>query len=387
MYHRIIDAYLLSDREAETSIKYFALQLFTVASVALYIVRHHNIVSRLLAIISAFFTNQIQEKRIVFPPNPEAEIDVDTFPFKSKRFMPVFSDLRYLCHNEPVQQLIAHNHEFISQFAKTCQIFMCINPNKRAASSHVEYETDAWNSVFNVTLSLSRVIKVYGEAYSKATVGELVAAINTVMHHILMCITVVDERRDMTRFPPVEFHEVLYGESTYKIINFDVMDGSISFHHSLQWLLAELFKHVDVLDESQLKTVGLQSLRDVCLGKASEEAMLTIIDYPLRGLSYPSLLSKSFLTNISSTRHDCADPNWALGSEWLCHPRSTSTLQGFHATRAVLRSRSLHPPDRPRCTGSKHGHNQHARPLPAAWVLLRRYPPSILRHISPLRNG
>ncbi|KAM5534387.1 hypothetical protein V8D89_011980 [Ganoderma adspersum] len=285
VYHRIIDAYLLSDREAETSIKYFALQLFTVASVALYIVRHHNIVSRLLAIISAFFTNQIQEKRIVFPPNPEAEIDVDTFPFKSKRFMPVFSDLRYLCHNEPVQQLIAHNHEFISQFAKTCQIFMCINPNKRAASSHVEYETDAWISVFNVTLSLSRVIKVYGEAYSKATVGELVAAINTVMHHILMCITVVDERRDTTRFPPVEFHEVLYGELTYKIINFDVMDGSISFHHSLQWLLAELFKHVDILDESLLKTVGLQSLRDVCLGKASEEAMLTIIDYPLRVLA------------------------------------------------------------------------------------------------------
>ena len=284
VYHRIIDAYLLTDREAETSIKYFALQLFTVPSVALYIVRHHNIVSRLLAIIAAFFTNQIQDKRIIFPPNPDAEIDVDTFPFKSKRFMPVFSDLRYLCHNEPVQQLIAHNHEFITQFAKTCQIFMCINPNKRAASSHVEYETDAWISVFNVTLSLSRVIKVYGEAYSKAAAGDLVSAINTVMHHILMCITVVDDRRDMSRFPPVNFHEVVYGETTYKIINFDVMDGSISFHHSLQWLLAELFKHVDILDESSLQTIGLRSLRDVCLNKASEEAMLTIIDYPLRGM-------------------------------------------------------------------------------------------------------
>ncbi|KAI0719055.1 hypothetical protein C8T65DRAFT_604021 [Cerioporus squamosus] len=285
VYHRIIDAYLLTDREAETSIKYFALQLFTVPSVALYIVRHHNIVSRLLAIIAAFFTNQIQDKRITYPPNPDAEIDVDTFPFKSKRFMPVFSDLRYLCHNEPVQQLIAHNREFITQFAKTCQIFMCINPNKRAASSHVEYETDAWISVFNVTLSLSRVIKVYGEAYSKATVGDLVAAISTVMHHILMCITVVDDRRDMSRFPPVNFHEVVYGETTYKIINFDVMDGSISFHHSLQWLLAELFKHVDILDESSLQTMGLRSLRDVCLNKASEEAMLTIIDYPLRVLA------------------------------------------------------------------------------------------------------
>ncbi|KAI0367458.1 hypothetical protein BV20DRAFT_970410 [Pilatotrama ljubarskyi] len=285
VYHRIIDAYLLTDREAETSIKYFALQLFTVPSVSLYIVRHHNIVSRLLAVISAFFTNQISDKRIVFPPNPDAEIDVDTFPFKSKRFMPVFSDLRYLCHNEPVQELIAHNREFINQFAQTCQIFMCINPNKRAASSHVEYETDAWISVFNVTLSLSRVIKIYGEAFSKATVGELVAAIHTVMHHILKCITVVDDRRDLARFPPVAFHEVVYGETTYKIIDFDVMDGSISFHHSLQWLLAELFKHVDILDGVSLRSAGYGSLRDVCLRHVNEEALLTVIDYPLRVLA------------------------------------------------------------------------------------------------------
>ncbi|KAI9059537.1 hypothetical protein FKP32DRAFT_1596096 [Trametes sanguinea] len=285
VYHRIIDAYLLTDREAETSIKYFALQLFTVPSVSLYIVRHHNIVSRLLAIISAFFTNQISDKRITFPPSADAEINVDTFPFKSKRFMPVFSDLRYLCHNEPVQELIAHNPEFIAQFAKTCQIFMCINPNKRAASSHVEYETDAWISVFNVTLSLSRVIKIYGEAFAKATAGELVAAIHTVMHHILKCVAFVDESRDLARFPPAVFHEVVYGETTYKIIDFDVMDGSISFHHSLLWLLAELFKHVDILDESSLRTAGYANLKDVCLRHANEEALLTVIDYPLRVLA------------------------------------------------------------------------------------------------------
>ncbi|OBZ78672.1 E3 ubiquitin-protein ligase ubr1 [Grifola frondosa] len=266
VYHRVIDAYLLTD-------------------LALFIVRHHNIVSRLLAIITAFFTNQIQDKRIIFPPNADAELDVDTFPFKSKRFMPVFSDLRYLCHNEPVQDLIAHNREFINQFAKTCQIFMCVNPNKRAASSHVEYETDAWISVFNVTLSLSRVIKVYGEAFSRATAGELVAAITTVVHHILMVTAVVDDQRDVTRFPPVLFHEVIFGEVPYKIIDFDVLDGWVSFHHSLQWLLAELFKHVNILSEESLQTVGLASLRDVCLRNASEEAMLTIIDYPLRVLS------------------------------------------------------------------------------------------------------
>lgn len=254
-------------------------------SVALYLVRHHNIVSRLLSVITAFFTNQIQDGRIVYPPNPQADVDVDTFPFKSKRFMTIFSDLRYLCHNEPVQQLIAHNREFITQFSRTCQLFMCVNPNKRAASSHVEYETDVWISVFNVTLSLSRVIKVYGEAFSRATVAELVSAITTVMHHILMVSALHNEDNDPTRFPRVSFHHVDFGDTTYEVVEFDVMEGWVSFHHSLQWLLAELFKHIDILDDASLTEVGLSNLRDVCLRNASVQAIQTIIDYPLRGTS------------------------------------------------------------------------------------------------------
>ena len=113
VYHWVIDSYLLVDREAETSIKYFALQLFTVPSVAAYIVQEHNIISRLLSIITSFFTNQINNKRVVYPPNPRAEIDVDTYPFKSKRFMPVFSDLRYIAHNRSVQKLIAIERSYM----------------------------------------------------------------------------------------------------------------------------------------------------------------------------------------------------------------------------------------------------------------------------------
>ncbi|KAF8879924.1 hypothetical protein BD779DRAFT_1550399 [Infundibulicybe gibba] len=284
VYHRVIDAYLLVDREAETSIKYFALQLFTVPSVAAHIVRNHKLVSRLLSIITAFFTNQIEDKHIVHPPARSATLDIDSFPFKSKRFMPVFSDLRYLCHTEPVQRLIAHNHEYIAQFAKTCQLFMCVNPNKRAVTNHVEYETDAWISVFNVTLSLSRVIKVYGEAFSRATVAELVSAISTVIHHIMMVCTFTDEQLDATKFPHVVFHNVEFGDVAYRIIQFDVLDGWVSFHHSLHWLLSELFKHVDKLSEQSLQEIGLSSLREILLREVSEQAIMTVIDFPLRVL-------------------------------------------------------------------------------------------------------
>ncbi|KAH9972888.1 hypothetical protein BGW80DRAFT_1459609 [Lactifluus volemus] len=188
VYPRVIDNYLLVDREAETSIKYFTVELFTVPSAAL-IVQHYKIVTRILNIITFFLTNQISDRRINYPASNVAEVDVDSEPFKSKRFMPVFSDLRYLCHNEPVQRLIT--------------------------SSSRKFETDGWISVFNMTLSLSRVIKMYGEAFQYATPAKLVAAITTVTHNILMSITLSDERLDRMKFNPITFHEVKFGSVIY----------------------------------------------------------------------------------------------------------------------------------------------------------------------------
>ncbi|KAI0045753.1 hypothetical protein FA95DRAFT_93210 [Auriscalpium vulgare] len=285
VYPRIIDTYLLVDREAETSIKYFALQIFTVPSAAIHIVRHYDIVSRLLNIIAAFFTDQIKDKRILYPPNMNVEVDVEKDPFKSKRFMPVFSDLRYLCHNEPVQRLIARKHQFIKQFAETCRLFMCINPNKRAATNHVEFETDGWISVFNVTLSLCRVIKVYGEAFQYATPTQLLGAIKTVMHNTMISITLADERLDKTKFGPLDFHLVTFGPASCFLVNFDVLEGWVSFHHSLQWLLAELFKHIDILDDQVVHDQGYTSFRELMLHDVNEKVMLSIIDFPLRVLA------------------------------------------------------------------------------------------------------
>lgn len=287
VYHWIIDSYLLVDREAETSIKYFALQLFTVPSVAEHIVQSHRLISRLLAIITSFFTNQIHAKRVCFPPDPHALIDVDTFPFKSKRFMPVFSDLRYIAHNRSVQHLIAHDPSYISEFASTCKLFMCINPNKRAAANHVEYETDSWISVFNVTLSLSRVIKVYGEAFALATPAELIKAIRCVMDNIfeILAFSPRDERKSRLKFERIETHKVTVGPVYLSAVDFDIMEGWVSFHHSLHWLLAELFKHVNLLSDEALQPYGYVSMLDSIRNTYSMDDILGLIDFPLRVLA------------------------------------------------------------------------------------------------------
>lgn len=317
------------DREAETSIKYFALQLFTVPTVASHIVTRHRLIHRLLAIIQAFFTNQIQAKRIIFPPDPTSEVNVDTFPFKSKRFMPVFSDLRYICHNEAVQQLVAHDSDYIEEFAKTCKLFMCINPNKRAVSNHVEYETDAWISVFNVTLSLSRVIKVFGEAFAHANTRELVNALATVTQSIrAVCLS--GGRPGRAHSIP-EYHIVTIGGKVARVLRFNVLEEWVSFHHSLHWLLAELLKHTDLLQDEQLQECGYSNLRDFVHRQVDDDAALAVFDYPLRGIvNFSKNVDAAYM--YPSASYDRADSHRTLGPERICNSWTIVALPGLHAS-------------------------------------------------------
>ncbi|KAJ7107238.1 hypothetical protein C8R43DRAFT_1140333 [Mycena crocata] len=102
-------SYLVVGHEAAYSIKYSALQLFTL---------------------------HCPQKRIIYLPHPLGSFHVNTFPFKSsKHLMPVFSDLCYLCHTNPVHALItAHPREYVGQFTKMSVLFMCVNTNQCAVS-------------------------------------------------------------------------------------------------------------------------------------------------------------------------------------------------------------------------------------------------------------
>ncbi|GAB1525865.1 E3 ubiquitin-protein ligase ubr1 [Rhizoctonia solani] len=286
VYHRIVDAYLLVDREVETSIKYFAVQLFTVPSVAGYIVKHNNLLPRILSLLTAFFTNQIDEKRIrpLQPGQPIPALDIESFPFRSKRITSVFNDLRYLVSTPPVQLHVATSQEPLIHVLKLCKLFFGANAQRRAASSHVEYETDAWISVFNASLSLVRIVRAVGEAFQKGSTSDLVRAIETVTHHILVICTLSEPHLDPSKYS-VKWHQVQLGSKEYQVLQFDVASEWVSFHHSLHWLLAELLKHEELLEEDKLKSVkGLTepTLRGVVLKNMSPKGALTVLDFPLR---------------------------------------------------------------------------------------------------------
>jgi E3 ubiquitin-protein ligase UBR1 len=314
VYNRLMDSYLLVDREAETSVKYFAVQLFTVPSIAEHIVKHSRMIDRLLSIIIAFFTNQISNKMIDISPRPDRIVNVDTPPFRSKRFMPIFSDLRYLCVNPAIQELIAHDETYITNFVRTCRLFVGINPNKRAVSNHVEYEQDAWISVFNVTLSLSRVVKAYAEAFSRGTTQKLCRALTIVAGDILSTCTLDVVGLDRQRYENIRWCDAVFGDVEYSIIDFDVSSRYVSFHHAQHWLFAELLKHVDLLHREKLAACGYRSVRDMLLRSLSERSILIILEFPLRGLQVLHfLLDLHSLLSVPSCGYDSPNPNRSLG--------------------------------------------------------------------------
>ncbi|KAG2336276.1 hypothetical protein BDR05DRAFT_1006022 [Suillus weaverae] len=174
--------------------------------------------------------------------------------------MPVFSDLWYLCHNWPVrvQQLIARHPAFIRKVVKVCQVFAYINPNMRVASSHVECETDAWIRVFNTKVSLSPVIKVYGEAFAFPNPTQLVDAITTVMQEILTVYTLWTDRLDKEMFSKPMLHEVEFSDAQYRIIDFNVLEGWRS--HWGVWRPGFVFAPLDFTSSTPISPISPSSI-------------------------------------------------------------------------------------------------------------------------------
>jgi E3 ubiquitin-protein ligase UBR1 len=121
-------------------------------------------------------------------------------------------------------------------------------------------------------------VRAVGEAFAKGTSPDLIRAIETVAHHILVVCTLAEPHLDPAKYT-IKWHDVDYAGKEYQVLKFDVASEWVSFHHSLHWLLAELFKHEELLDGSET------GLRGVVLKNMSPKGALTVLDFPLRGTS------------------------------------------------------------------------------------------------------
>ncbi|KAM0748688.1 hypothetical protein T439DRAFT_316609 [Meredithblackwellia eburnea MCA 4105] len=273
IYPRVAESYLLYDREPEHSIINFGVQVFTVPSVSVYLVKEHNFLTNIISILFSFFTEQIDatnRRRLILPPlSTVRRVDPESGPFRQKRYFQVFSDLNHLLSSTPVRQLICENTELIEPVISFLDLFTSMNPNKRAVSTHVEYESDAWVAAFNVTIQLGKICRSFGEAYRLATPLQLYNALTQILQKL--------------PGPRPTFHAVNFGGSLHQLIDFKVESQPVSFHHPVAWLFSEMVKNIDALDSAALMAgVGIPSASHIIVGRQSPLPFLAAMDHPLR---------------------------------------------------------------------------------------------------------
>ncbi|MBW0478287.1 hypothetical protein O181_018002 [Austropuccinia psidii MF-1] len=277
VFPQLIEYNLLVDREPEHNILLFSLQIVTVPSVITVLVTQHGFLKVIIDLLYSFFTHQFlpvgvpdnEFKHIVYPPDYNKKtIDPEGMSFRHKRYYHLFHELNLVLSSAGVQHAICEDITHLNNLIDFLDLFTNMNPNKRAVHLHVEFESDAWVTAFNLTIQLSKLCKCFGESYLKATPRQFVLAIRTLSQKLL--------RRQH------EFHKVKFGSCetldgisndsgvVYRCINFKTDRESISFHHPLNWLLAEMMRSVHQFDFNALNDIGVYGIGDLLIPNTND---------------------------------------------------------------------------------------------------------------------
>ncbi|EPQ32173.1 uncharacterized protein PFL1_00370 [Pseudozyma flocculosa PF-1] len=288
-YAKVLETFILRDREPEHSICFLTVQLFSVPSIGAMLVAEEHFLHKLFVILQAIFTGQmtVANSQLILPPPPppRGQISPHLMLLRQSRCYHIFYDVRYLLGSESVQRQIAKDPEsHLKYFLPVLSLFHAINPARRAVSAHVEFESEIWIPVFHVSSHLAKTTKAYGEAFAFARPQQLKAAYAQTAKAILMsCYTL--HQNDPENHPPIKFHAASYRDpsESHQIVEFAVDRQPVSFHHPMHWLLAEMLKQVATVDAGLIRTeTGAAKLIDLFQPEVDETGLLIVLDFPLR---------------------------------------------------------------------------------------------------------
>ncbi|KAJ3037015.1 hypothetical protein HDV00_002148 [Rhizophlyctis rosea] len=281
-YLRIANSFLFHDRENDLSIINFSVQLFTVPTIAQYLVSHTNLVPCLFAILKAFYlaerepevfnlkqfyTAYRRARKFIRPHYRKLTCESDAS--RNRPYWHVFADLRYILLAHKVRdETLRHFPTDLLRFLDLCRVWQGMHPQERYTRSHVEYETETWMHAFKLSLQVSRLVTMMSDCYhpvgnTAQDVEVLVFAINTTISVIdrwcayeqaeevvqsqlqqrVAVGTGVDSNRRMTSPDGSHVVEIAPGVRM-RVPFFRVSSQTVSFHHPLHWFLAQLLAHV-----------------------------------------------------------------------------------------------------------------------------------------------
>lgn len=275
VYPRLIESFILHDREPEHSLYHMTVQLFSVPSIAAQLVVERGFLVLLLYILQALFAHESEARitSLVLPaPLPaRGQANPDTPLLRQQKCYHIFYDIRYLLAATDVQRdIVKHSETYLSSWLEFLALFHSIAPDTRAVHAHVEFESELWIQVFHINSHLGRIAKLLGEAFVHADAARLCQALSYVGHTILLHLERLASL-DPTMQPPMTMHDVAYGDTRMEVVPFVVSSQPVSFHHPMHWLFAEMLKHMHHVTDA-----------GIMLDSLGEDRLLMLVDHPLR---------------------------------------------------------------------------------------------------------
>ncbi|KAL2870967.1 putative ubiquitin-protein ligase E3 component (UBR1) [Aspergillus lucknowensis] len=352
LYTALSQLYLIADREPDHSIINLTLQLLTAPSITEEIVLRGNFLTKVMAILYTFLTTrQVGEP---FEVNPIATLSFDTGagPLNNRRLYHFFCDLRYLLQSEYVQNRVRNEEQYLLQFLDLVKLAQGVCPNLRAVGEHVEYENDAWISASILTREINRLCISFREAFKKPELDggqNLLRAITvTTIATVVNSVGCERERfaeaeiKEYIRFktlPPFDF-EVGQPERLprYRVVDFVVEKGAMSFHHPLHYTLSWLLgcarnERQDTLREVLLSAAEVANDNFILDSDLEpEDLLLAMFDYPLRVCAWLAQMKAGmWVRNGLSLRHQMSQYRGVTSRE-LGYYRDISLLQAALVT-------------------------------------------------------
>ena len=136
------DNFLVKDREHELNVIFFSVQLFTTPTIAKYLVKHSNILDRIFAMLTEYFTKG-GSNVLVFET------------LKSRKYVHFFRDLEYLWSGSQITDSFSSVAYLMETYLKFIDLLSGMDSTKREVDVHIEYESENWTHAFNLTYILS----------------------------------------------------------------------------------------------------------------------------------------------------------------------------------------------------------------------------------------
>ncbi|KAI8143673.1 hypothetical protein BJV82DRAFT_558238 [Fennellomyces sp. T-0311] len=299
-YARLADAFLFRDREPESAIILFSVQLLTVPSVCSLLVNEYYFFGLICSTLAAFFTT---DQIYYLPPNERADLPTrlscESRAFRTRRYFNAFHDLRYILNVDLLKPLLAQDPVYLRHYLDLISLFQAMNPQICQKDTHVEYESEVWVNAFNVTLQIAKCCRSFSDCYNALSTDTPEQSAQTLVRAIARILKAIDawgvgptEEGMVPATTNVNYHTVtLPYLGDLELIKYDISSDPVSFHHPLHWLLAGVLESAGWLTDEVLRQAGWSSglANAVTMFNASDKKMLPrILDFPIRTLAFSS---------------------------------------------------------------------------------------------------